>query len=82
VAWISAVRAAPTPTTARHSGPGTDEADLVGEDDGLDAAADAELEEDALDVRLDGGLADVEPLGQLGVVLPARLLAGDGPAKV
>jgi len=55
---------------------------LVGEDDGLDAAADAELEEDALDVRLDGGLADVEPLGQLGVVLPARLLAGDGPAKV
>ena len=40
---------------------------LVGEDDGLDAVAKAELGEDVRDVRLDGRLADEELLTDLGI---------------
>src|SRR5436190_5371805 len=44
-----------------------EESSLVGEDDGLDAVAELELLEDVRDVRLDGGVADVELLGDLAV---------------
>jgi hypothetical protein len=40
---------------------------FVGEDHGLDAVADAELGEDALGVRLDGGFLDDERGGDLAV---------------
>ena len=50
-----------------------DEPGLVGEHDRLDAVAQVELLEDVRDVRLDGRLADVELLADLGV----REAAGD-----
>ena len=51
-----------------------DHARLKSEDDRLHAVAEAELLEDVRDVRLDGGLADVELLADLGV----GQAAGDG----
>jgi len=45
--------------------PGADEARLVGGDDRLRAAAEAELAEDVVEVRLDGGEAENE-LGRAG----------------
>src|SRR5215208_249382 len=44
-----------------------DQAGFVGHDDSLHAVANAELGQDALDVRLDGGLAEDEFLGDLAV---------------
>ena len=44
-----------------------DEAGLVGEDDGLGAVVEVELGEDACDVGFDGGFADDEFAGDLGV---------------
>ena len=46
---------------------GPDDALLVGVDGDLDAIAQIELGQDAGDVALDGGLAEVEPGGDLGV---------------
>ena len=46
---------------------GTDEAALVGEHDGLDAAAHVELAQQARDVRLHRRLAEAELVGQRGV---------------
>ena len=54
---------------------GLDEASLVGEHDGLGAVVEVELGEDACDVRLDGGVADDEFAGDVGV----REAAGDEP---
>ena len=51
--------------TERRAGP--HEPGLVGEHDGLDAVAQAELAQHARDVRLDGRLAQEQPLGQLRV---------------
>jgi hypothetical protein len=42
----------------------------VGVDSDLDAVAQAGLGEDAGDVALDGGLAEIEPGGDLGVGQP------------
>src|SRR5436309_2823991 len=50
---------------------GCDQAALVRVDHRLHAVADAELLEDARDVRLGGRLADHEPLADLGVGQPA-----------
>src|SRR6185437_13722098 len=47
--------------------PRDNRAGLVGEDDGLDAVAQAELGEQVTDVGLDGRLADEEVLGDLQV---------------
>ncbi len=44
-----------------------DESGFVGEDDGLGAVVEVELGEDACDVRFDGGVADDEFAGDLGV---------------
>ena len=44
-----------------------DQPGLVDEDDGLDPVADTELAQQARDVAFDGGLADEEPAGELGV---------------
>jgi hypothetical protein len=46
---------------------GPDDAMFVGVDGDLDAVAQAEFGEDAGDVALDGGLAELEPGGDLGV---------------
>ena len=43
------------------------EAGFVGEDDGLGAVVEVELGEDARDVGLDGGVADDELAGDVGV---------------
>lgn len=48
-------------------GPGEDEAGLVGQHDCLDTVAEAEFGQHAADVRLDGGLAEVELGGDLGI---------------
>ena len=48
---------------------------VVGQDHGLDAVPDAELGQDVVDVGLDRRLADVEPLGDLGVAGAADHLA-------
>ena len=48
------------------------QAGVVGENDRLDAVAQAELAQDAGDVRLDGGLAEKQPLGQVAVRAAAR----------
>ena len=48
--------------------PGRDDARLVGEDHGLHAVAQPELEQDPADVGLDGLLAQHEPLRHLAVV--------------
>ena len=45
----------------------SDQPGLVGEDDCLDPVAEAELAEQAGDVAFDGGFADEQPLGELGV---------------
>ena len=47
--------------------PGSNRPALVGEHDRLDAVAEVELLEDVRDVRLDGRVADVELLRDLGV---------------
>ena len=49
-----------------------DEAGFVGEDDGLGAVVEVELGEDACDVGLDGGVADDELAGDVGVGEAAR----------
>src|SRR4051812_44371007 len=54
-----------------------DEAALVGEDDGLDAAADVELGQQAGDMGLDRGLAEPELLRESGVGEPAGEAADD-----
>ena len=51
---------------------GAHEAGLVGEHDGLDAVAQAELREQARDVGLDRRVADDELRRDLGVRQPAR----------
>src|SRR5215211_8234880 len=51
---------------------GLNEAGLVGEDDGLDAVAEAEFLQEARDMCLDGRVADDELLGDLGVGEAAR----------
>ena len=46
---------------------GLDKAGFVGENDGLRAVVEVKFEEDACDVRLDGGVADDEFAGDVGV---------------
>src|SRR5918993_4259137 len=48
-------------------GPGARDAVVVGVDDGRGPVPHGQLGEDGADVRLDGGLADVEGPGDLGV---------------
>src|SRR5215831_5474312 len=59
--------------SARAFGPngGLDKARVEGRDHGLHAVADAELSEDAREVRLDRRLAEVEVRAELGVREPA-----------
>src|SRR6478609_8298079 len=47
------------------SGAGRDESGLVGEDDGLNAVAQAQLAQDRAEVRLHRPLGEVEPSGDL-----------------
>src|SRR3954463_3029153 len=66
----------PQPTSATRNsggGAGLDQSGLVGDDDGLDAVAQAELLEDPRDVRLDRRLAEEELPRDLGV----RAAAGE-----
>ena len=46
---------------------GSYESGVVGEDDGLDAVVEVELGEDVADVGLDGGSAEEEFVGDVGV---------------
>ena len=54
----------------------SDDAGLVGVDDGLDAVSKAELGEDARDVALDGGVTEIELRGNLGVDTITHGIAG------
>ena len=77
-AMSSPLRAELAPPPARDAGAGpprtarrrADEPDLVGRDHGLDAVAQAELDEHVADVGLHRRLADDEAVGDLGVGRP------------
>jgi len=66
-------------TRGQRLAAGADQAGLVGQDDRLDAVAQAQLGQNAADVRLHGRLGDEQALGDLRVGQPGGHLDKDLP---